>query len=118
MEKIKGIYIDSNTASASVIEFEPTPTCRVDLVGGIYAANVKRVINDERYMLTYDISARYMPQLRLMFDDKLDGIYGNILITKAGVGDELISIDDDAIDGVLTYLEKEQFRDVVRYAMA
>ncbi len=108
MEKIRGVYLSADNNLARVIEFNDTEDRSAELLGCFFVGRLKRKINGRWYMFTFDNEVQSEWNAVPTYDDKVDGIYGNVLVTGFTKENMLSIAEDDELDALLKALADEQ----------
>ncbi len=108
MEKIRGVYLSADNNLAHVIEFNDTEDRAAELLGCFFVRRLKRKINGRWYMFNFDNAVQCEWKAVPTYDDKVDGIYGNILVTGFNNKNMLGIDEDEELDALLNALDDEQ----------
>lgn len=108
MQRIKGIFLNRENNSASPIEFDDAEGRPAELLGCFFTGAVKRRVGFRRYLFTFNEYAQDEKDRILTYDDRMDGIYGDALITEFDREGKMVSIEPGRLQGLLEFLKKDQ----------
>lgn len=108
MERIRGVYLSAKDNLARVIEFNDTEERAAELLGCFYVGRLKRKVNGRWYMFTFDDAVQGECKAVPTYDDKVDGIYGNVLVTGFTKENMLSIAEDGELNALLKALADEQ----------
>ncbi len=115
MEKIRGVYLSADDGDARVIEFDNTEARPSELLGCFFTGTLRRRIRGKRYLFTFSSDAQSEPMRVLSYDDRLNGIYGDVLITDISKEGTVLSISEDSrLNDLLDALQEEQGKTICR----